>query len=487
VLDRGTEPGVSAFRRTKVIATIGPSSDSPALVSRLIDAGVNVFRINMSHASHDEFRRRVAMVREAEKQHGITVGVIADLQGPKLRIGSLEGHKPVTLAAGQRLEITTAPVVGTAARVSTTYASLPKDVKPGDRVLLDDGRIELRVLHADTTAVMTEVVNGGELAEHKGMNLPGVRISSPTLTEKDLEDLAVVVPGGADFIALSFVRKAQDVIDAKAAVKEAGGDAPIIAKIERAEAIDHLDEILDVCNAVMVARGDLGVEMAPERVPTLQKQIIARARAHLIPAITATQMLESMMHSPRPTRAEASDVANAIIDGTDCTMLSGETAAGDYPVEAVSTMVRIALETERSFPPVRDRRRSLNITNDSQAISQAAISITESIDVRAIAAFTRTGFSARMVSKDRPTVPVYAFVPDERIARRLSLDWAVQPCVLDFGRSTDDLLAAVEERLLSLRAVYHGQAVVLVGGTPLGEAGRTNLLKIMRPGEESRA
>jgi pyruvate kinase len=477
---------VSAFRRTKVIATIGPSSDSPALVSRLIDAGVNVFRINMSHATPDEFCKRVAMVREAEKQCGMTVGVIADLQGPKLRIGSLEGHKPVMLAAGQRLEITTAAVVGTAACISTTYSSLPKDVKPGDRVLLDDGRIELRVLNADTTAVMTEVIYGGELSEHKGMNLPGVRVSSPTLTDKDLSDLSVVVPGGADFIALSFVRKAQDVLDAKAAIKAAGGDAPVIAKIERAEAIDHLDEILDVCDAVMVARGDLGVEMAPERVPTLQKQIIARARAHLIPAITATQMLESMMHSPRPTRAEASDVANAIIDGTDCTMLSGETAAGDYPVEAVSTMVRIAIETERSFPPVRDRRRSSNITNDSQAISQAAISITESIDVRAIAAFTRTGFSARMVSKDRPTVPVYAFVPNERIARRLSLDWAVQPCVLDFGRSTDDMLAAVEERLLSLRAVYHGQAVVLVGGTPLGEAGRTNLLKIMRPGEESR-
>ena len=474
------------FRRTKVIATIGPSSSSPAMVSRLIEAGVNVFRINMSHASRDEFRERIAMVRAAEQQHGRTVGVIADLQGPKLRIGALQDHKPVTLAAGQHLEITTTPVAGTATCVSTTYASLPKDVKAGDRILLDDGRIELRVLSTADTTVMTEVINGGELAEHKGMNLPGVRVSSPTLTDKDREDLATAVPAGADFIALSFVRKAQDVLDAKAAIKAAGGDVPVIAKIERAEAIEHLDEILDVCDAVMVARGDLGVEMAPERVPTLQKQIIARARAHLIPAITATQMLESMMHSPRPTRAEASDVANAIIDGTDCTMLSGETAAGDYPVEAVATMIRIAVETERSFPPVRDRRRSSNISNDSQAISQAAISITESIDVRAIAAFTRTGFSARMVSKDRPAVPVYAFVPDERIARRLSLDWAVQPCVLDFGRSTDDLLAAVEERLLDLRAVYRGQAVVLVGGTPLGVAGRTNLLKIMRPGEEAR-
>jgi pyruvate kinase len=315
------------------------------------------------------------------------------------------------------------------------------------------------------------------------MNLPGVVVSSPSLTDKDRDDLALVVRAGADFVALSFVRRAQDVLDAKAAVKGSGGDTPVIAKIEKPEAIDHLEEILDVADAVMVARGDLGVEMAPERVPTLQKQIIARARAHLIPVITATQMLESMMHSPRPTRAEASDVANAIIDGTDCIMLSGETAAGDYPVEAVTTMVRIALEAERSFPPSRDRRRSRLISSDSHAISQAAISITESIDVRAIAAFSRTGFSARIVSKDRPTVPVYAFVPDEKISRRLSLDWAVQPCVLDFGRSTDDLIAAVEEKLLSLKAVEKGQAVVLVGGTPLGVQGRTNFLKIMRPGE----
>ncbi|MDQ6766205.1 MAG: pyruvate kinase [Candidatus Eremiobacteraeota bacterium] len=474
---------MSVFRRTKIIATIGPSSNSPEVISKLIDAGVNVFRINMSHASHDEFRARVRIVREHEKRCGRSVGVLADLQGPKLRIGQLEGHKPIVLKAGAPFEITTEPVIGNASRVSTTYALLPQDVKPDDRILLDDGRIELRVTQTTQTAVSTVVVNGGELGENKGMNLPGVAVSSPSLTDKDREDLAFVVTGGADFVAISFVRQAQDVLDAKAAVRAAGGDAPVIAKIEKPEAIDHLEDILDVADAVMVARGDLGVEMAPERVPTLQKQIIARARAHLIPVITATQMLESMMHSPRPTRAEASDVANAIIDGTDSTMLSGETAAGDYPVEAVITMVRIALETERSFPPVRDRRRSQTISSDSHAISQAAISITESIDVRAIAAFTRSGFSARIVSKDRPTVPVYAFVPDEKIARRLSLDWAVQACVLDFGRSTDELTAAVEEELLKLRAVEKGQAVVLVGGTPLGVQGRTNFLKIMRPGE----
>ena len=485
---RAATDGRSAkvFRRTKIVATIGPSSATPELVAALVQAGVNVFRINMSHTTHEQFRARIAMVRDAERDAGITIGVIADLQGPKLRIGQLQNHTAVTLTAGAPLEITTASITGDARRVSTTYAQLPKDVKAGDRILLDDGRIELRVTATTGTTVSTVVVNGGELGENKGVNLPGIKVSSPSLTEKDCEDLALAVAGGVDFVALSFVRSAQDVLDAKAEVKKAGGDTPVIAKIEKPEAIDHLDEILHVADAVMVARGDLGVEMAPERVPTLQKQIISRAREHLIPVITATQMLESMMHSPRPTRAEASDVANAIIDGTDATMLSGETAAGDYPVEAVATMVRIALETERSFPPVRERRRTKAVTSDSQAISQAAISITESIDVRAIAAFTRTGFSARIVSKDRPTVPVYAFVPDERIARRLSLDWAVQPFIVDFGRSTDDLIAAVEQKMLGILAMDQGQAVVMVGGTPLGVQGRTNFLRIMHPRAQAR-
>lgn len=474
---------MTVFRRTKIVATLGPASYEPSMVRRLIETGVNVFRINMSHATHEQYAQWSRTVRSAGESCQKYIAVLADLQGPKLRVGELEGHKPVHLTAGSPFEITTAHIAGNAQRVSTTYAALPHDVKPGDRILLDDGRLELRVDATSDSVVSTTVINGGELGEHKGMNLPGVHVSSPSLTDKDRDDLRLAISQGADFIALSFVRSANDVRDAKAAVSAAGADTPVVAKIEKPEAIDALDEILDVANAVMVARGDLGVEMAPERVPTLQKQIINRARAHLIPVITATQMLESMIHNPRPTRAEASDVANAIIDGTDAIMLSGETAAGDYPLEAVATMVRIAEEVERSFPPMRDRRRSARVLTDSQAISHAAISITESIDVEAIAAFTRTGFSARIVSKDRPAVPIYAFVPDKKIARRLALDWAVAPCVLDFGRSTDDLTAAVEQELLSIEAVEPGQAVVLVGGTPLGVAGRTNLLKILRPGE----
>jgi pyruvate kinase len=468
------------FRRTRIVATIGPASSDPKIVRRLIDAGVDVFRVNFSHATHELFDRWIVTVREAAREADRHVGVLADLQGPKLRIGFLEDHKPVTLVAGATVEITTEPVIGNARRLSTTYAPLPHDVRQGDRILLNDGAIELVVTKTSEDTVTCLVRNGGELGEHKGMNLPGVAVSSPALTDKDRDDLAHAVERGVDYIAISFVRRPEDVIEARELVSQAGGTQPVLAKIEKPEAIERLDAILRASDAVMVARGDLGVEMPPERVPTLQKHIIRQAKDHLIPVITATQMLESMISSPRPTRAEASDVANAIIDGTDAIMLSGETAAGQYPVESVETMVRIALEAESSFPP-RERRR-LHVDNDSHAISHAACHITESIDTKAIAAFTRTGFSARIVSKDRPAVPIYAFVPDEATARRLTLDWAVQPCVIDFDRSTEDLLEAVEVELVARGAVRQGEAVVVVGGTPMGMTGRTNFLKIVRAG-----
>ncbi|HXW77740.1 MAG TPA: pyruvate kinase [Candidatus Eremiobacteraceae bacterium] len=459
---------------------MGPASNDPARVRRLIDAGVDVFRVNFSHATHADFDRWLALVRTAAKDAGRHVGVLADLQGPKLRIGELEGHRPVTLRTGDAVTITTEPVPGTASRLSTTYTALPRDVKRGDRILIDDGKIELRVESTTADSVVCTVVNGGIVGEHQGLNLPGVAVSSPALTDKDLDDLQHALRGGADFIAISFVRRAEDVAQAKHLVRQSGRTVPVIAKIEKPEAIERLDAILAESDAVMVARGDLGVEMAPERVPTLQKQIIRKAKEHLIPAITATQMLESMISAPRPTRAEASDVANAIIDGTDATMLSGETAIGAYPVESVETMVRIALEAETSFPP-RERRRQ-RVDSDSHAISRAACLITESIDTRAIAAFTRSGFSARIVSKDRPAVPIYAFVPDESIARTLALDWAVTSTVIDFKQSTEELLEAVEREMLRCGAVLPGEAVVVVGGTPMGVRGKTNFLKIVRPG-----
>ncbi|MBV8082733.1 MAG: pyruvate kinase [Candidatus Eremiobacteraeota bacterium] len=468
------------MRRTKIVATLGPSCRAPGMLDALIRAGVDVFRVNLSHATLAELDQWIALVRSSAAAQERTVGVLADLQGPKLRIGRLADHAPVELVDGATVEITTRDVEGTAARLSTRYAALARDVKPGDRILLADGAVELRVEAVDDDTVRCIVVHGGTIKEHAGMNLPGVAVSSPALTEKDRVDLEHAVRAGADFIALSFVRRPSDLVETKAAVAAAGGDTPVIAKIERPEAIEQLDEIIGESDAVMVARGDLGVEMLAERVPMLQKLIIKRAGALLKPVITATQMLESMVHANRPTRAEASDVANAIIDGTDATMLSEETAAGEYPLEAVETMVRIALETEEFFPP--RVRRSPRVESDSHAISHAACSITESIDVRCIAAFTRTGFSARIVSKDRPKVPIYAYAPDESIGRRLTLDWGVVPCLVTFRGSTDKLIASVEADLVRRAAVSPGEAVVIVGGTPMGVRGKTNFIKIVRPG-----
>lgn len=468
-------------RRTKIIATLGPSCRNPGVLERLVAAGVDVFRVNLSHATLTELDEWIAVVRATSAATKRTVGVLADLQGPKLRIGELEGHAEVRLNDGDRVEITTRAIAGTAKRLSTSYAALPRDVKIGDRILLADGTLELRVESAGGDTVHCIVVHGGVLQERAGMNLPGVAVSSPTLTQKDRVDLEHAVRSGADFIALSFVRRPDDVVEAKAAVAALGHNTPVVAKIEKPEAIDQLDGIIESSDAVMVARGDLGVEMPPERVPMLQKLIIRRAGALLKPVITATQMLESMVHAPRPTRAEASDVANAILDGTDAIMLSAETAAGEYPVESVETMVRIALETEEAFPPRVHRRQ--RVDTDSHAISHAACSITESIDVRCIAAFTKTGFSARIVSKDRPAVPIYAFVEDEAVGRRLTIDWGVQPALIEMGRDTDSLIAIVEAELLKRGAVERGEAVVIVGGTPMGVRGRTNFLKIVRPGE----
>jgi pyruvate kinase len=471
------------IRRTKIVATLGPSCRPAGVLEKLIAAGVDVFRVNLSHATLAELDEWITRVRLAASIQDRTVGVLADLQGPKLRLGDFAGHQAVTLSDGARVDITARDIAGTAACLSTRYAALPRDVKAHDRILLADGAIELSVDSVEGDTVHCTVVHGGTVKEHAGMNLPGVAVSSPALTEKDRVDLEHAVQAGADFIALSFVRQPADLVEAKAAVAAAGGDTPVLAKIERPEAIEHLDEIILASDAVMVARGDLGVEMLAERVPMLQKLIIKRAGALLKPVITATQMLESMVHSARPTRAEASDVANAIIDGTDAIMLSEETAAGDYPIEAVETMVRIALETEEFFPP--RVRRSPRVDTDSHAISHAACSITESIDVRCVAAFTRTGLSARIVSKDRPTVPIYAFVADEAVGRRLALDWGVQPCLMTFAGTTDDMIAALEAELLRRKAVAPGEAVVVVGGSPMGVRGKTNFLKIVRPGAAS--
>jgi len=442
---------------------------------------MDVARLNFSHGTPEEHAHRIAAVRRASGHHQKPIAILADLQGPKIRTGKLELGRPVRLRFGQRLTITSKNVPGTAEKISTTFAALPRVVKKSDRILLSDGAIELRVLSARRDEVICMVENGGELGEHKGINLPGIKLDIPSLTRKDREDLAFALRSGVDYVALSFVRTAADVLAARAAITRAGKATPVIAKIEKPEAVENLDAILSVADGVMVARGDLGVEMSPERVPVVQKQIITRARNALIPVITATQMLDSMQHSPRPTRAEASDVANAVFDGSDALMLSGETAAGNYPLESVRMMDRIIYEAEAS---VTDQLRPTRFAemHISEAIAEAICHAAEELSMRLIVVFTETGFSARLVSKYRPRVPIVAFTPNPETRRRLSLLWGVLPRRIAEVRQEDELATAAARRLREERLVKKGDVVGVIAGTPIGTRGTTNMMRLIRIG-----
>ncbi|HXW62057.1 MAG TPA: pyruvate kinase [Candidatus Acidoferrales bacterium] len=468
-------------RRAKIICTLGPSSSSPKIIDALVAAGMDVARLNFSHGTWAEHWQRATAVRRASGRHQKPMAILADLQGPKIRTGSLAEGRPVMLRASKRLIITTKTVPGTAEVISTTFRALPALVKKGDRILLSDGEIELRVLSAHGNQVVCRIENGGQLGEHQGINLPGIRLRIPSLTFKDRKDLAFALRLGVDYVALSFVRTAGDVRAAKAAIARLGKAVPVIAKIEKPEALDNLDEILSVADGVMVARGDLGVEMSPECVPVAQKQIIARARNALIPVVTATQMLDSMQKNPRPTRAEASDVANAIFDGSDALMLSGETAAGDYPLESVHMMDRIICRAESSMTEhVRPARfTELHI---SEAIADAICHAAEELQMRTIAVFTETGFSARLVSKYRPRAPIIAFTPNPETRRRLSLLWGVLPRRISHVRHIDQLARVAAIRLLDERLVRRGDIVGIVAGTPIGAQGTTNLMRLLRIG-----
>lgn len=437
---------------------------------------MDVARINFSHGTPEEHARRVTAVRRASGHHEKPVAILADLQGPKIRTGTLEGGRRVVLRQGQRFVITTQDVAGTAARVSTTFRELPKVVHRGNRVLLSDGEIELRVRHVRGSEIECEVSNGGELREHQGINLPGVKLPIPSLTPKDRKDLVFALSLGVNYIALSFTRTAADVRAAKSAIARAGKDTPVIAKLEKPEAIENLDSILGVADGVMVARGDLGVEMGPEEVPVVQKKIIARARDFRLPVITATQMLESMKDSPRPTRAEASDVANAIFDGSDALMLSGETAVGHYPFEAVTMMSRIIRVAEsavvRPLQPERPEQLRVNET-----IAEAICYAAEELRLKVIAVFTESGSSARLVSKYRPRAPIIAFSPNHETRRRLSLFWGVVPRSIARVRNIEELAAIAESRLREEKLVRRGDVIGIVAGTPFGTAGTTNFMK----------
>lgn len=468
-------------RRAKIVCTLGPSSSDPRMIDRLVAAGMDVARLNFSHGAHPQHASRIAAVRQAARKHERPVGILGDLQGPKIRTGLLEHGRGVRLRSGQAFTITTRNGAGNAEGVSTTFLALPESVAKGDRILLSDGEIALRVQSTQGRDVLCRVENGGALGEHQGINLPGVKLKIPALTRKDREDLKFALEAGVDFIALSFVRTAADVRACQKAIRLGGKNTPVIAKLEKPEAIDHLDEILSAADGVMVARGDLGAEMSPERVPVVQKQVILRARNALVPVITATQMLDSMQKNPRPTRAEASDVANAIFDGSDALMLSGETAAGAYPIESVEMMDRIIREAEANIsdPPRPARFAELHI---AEAIAEATCHAAEELRLRVVAVFTETGFSARLVSKYRPPVPIVAFSPATQTRRRLSLLWGVLPRSIADVHAVDELAKAAEARLKAERLVKRGDIVAIVAGTPIGERGTTNLLRLIRIG-----
>lgn len=484
------------LRRTKIVCTIGPATRSEAQLEQLLLSGMNVARLNFSHGTHTEHAIVIERLRTISARLGCALAILQDLQGPKIRTGTLQGGQPVQLVDGARITITTRDVVGNADLISTTYTALPKDVQVNDRILLDDGLLELRVLATSDEDVECLVIHGGILKEHKGINLPGVAVSAPALTEKDRDDLKFGVSHGVDYVALSFVRRPEDVLEARTYIQqlqkergeqEAQGEQryqrhiPIIAKLEKPEAVERLDAILDVADGVMVARGDLGVEMAPEKVPLIQKTIISKCNHRGLPVITATQMLESMITHPRPTRAETSDVSNAILDGTDAVMLSAETASGNYPLEAVQMMVRIALQTETDNRTARVPQCT-NLTPE-HAVSHAARALAEETSVRAIVVFTRSGSSAHLISKDRPRTPILAYTPSEHVYHQLALWWGVWPHHIEMMGTTEELIAYVDQKLQADNLIAAGEHVVLMGGMPVASQARTNFVKLQRVGE----
>ncbi len=465
---------------TKIVATLGPATEAPGILDQLFAAGVDVFRLNASHGTPEQHAASIQAVRAVARERRAYPGILLDLQGPKIRLGAFEGGGCI-LQSGAAFTITTETVMGTAEMASTSYGNFARDVKPGDRILLADGAVELRAVASDEVAVRAEVVTGGAIGDHKGINLPGVKVSIPSLTEKDLNDLHFALNEGVDIIALSFVRTAADVQHLRNRL--GGRPVVIVAKVEKPEAWDNIEAILNVTDGVMVARGDLGVETALEKVPRIQKSIIRRARRKGKFVITATQMLESMIERPSPTRAEVSDVANAIYDGTDAVMLSAETSVGKYPVEAVKYMARIAAESEASLrskgyqdPPHQPQPANPEILAD------AAYHAAKESDAAAIVVFTSTGSSARLVSRYRPPVSIFAITPHDTTARQLAVNYGVTPILAPDVSSTDEMLCQMDRVLVEGGYLKQGQLVVFLAGQPVGRPGTTNLMKLHRVG-----
>ncbi|MFC4427327.1 pyruvate kinase [Deinococcus navajonensis] len=467
-------------RSTKIVATVGPASSSPEVLGRMIDAGVNVVRMNFSHGDHEDHRKTVQMVRELAERKGVTIGILQDLQGPKIRVGRFtEGA--VTLAAGDPFVITMDDIDGDQTRVSSTYKGLAEDVYPGMALLLDDGNMALKVDQVRGRDIHTTVVIGGKLKNNKGINVPEADLSVPAMSDKDVADMEFGAQIGVDWVALSFVRSRDDLLLARHYLARYGSRAKLMAKIEKPQAVERFADILKEVDGVMVARGDLGVEMRPEQVPTIQKHIIRLCREAGKPVITATQMLESMINLPRPTRAEASDVANAIYDGTDAVMLSAESAAGQYPVEAVAMMDRIAREAEASDHYLLLQRHLRVDTELAQdAIAHSACNIGENLEASAIVTFTSTGGAASRVAKNRPPLAILALTPNVQTRNQLALSWGVVPVLSEDPRDTDDMVRIANDELRKSGLADMGDRYVITAGVPFGVRGTTNMLRVER-------
>lgn len=470
------------MRKTKIVCTIGPASESIETLTRLMEEGMNVARLNFSHGNYAEHLRRIQNIKEAAKITNTTVAILLDTKGPEIRTGSFVGGE-AEVKKDQTIFVSMKDIEGTSERFSVTYERLIDDVEIGSKILLDDGLIELVVVNIDKEngEIKTKALNSGVVKNKKGVNVPNVRVNLPGITEKDANDILFGIEQGVDFIAASFVRRSSDILEIKELLEENNAThIDVIAKIENQEGVDNIDSILEVCNGVMVARGDLGVEIPAEDVPLVQKQLISKCNTHGKPVITATQMLDSMQWNPRPTRAEASDVANAIFDGTDAIMLSGETAAGDYPVESVKTMSNIALKTETALDHqliLKNRSRSSDMTI-TDAISQSVTHSAENLNVGAIITPTESGHTARMIAKYRPKCPIIAVTFSETVNRKLSLVWGVHAVQASEAKSTDEMLDIAIEKGLSTKLIQRGSKVIITAGVPVGESGTTNLMKV---------
>ena len=468
-------------RRTKIVCTLGPSSNTEVKIDKLVRNGMNIARINFSHGTHEENGKVIQNVRKVADRYGVSLPILADLQGPKIRIGTMkEGGQEVD--AGDYVTLTTEDIEGTSETIPVDYKGLINDAVEGNRLLIDDGLLELKVIKKNESSLVAKVVVGGLLKSRKGLNLPDVDLSMSSLTEKDIGDLEYAVSQGVDYVAMSFVRSADDIQEVISRVRAKGSNAGIVAKIEKPEAITVIDDIIEESSGIMVARGDLGIEIASERVPMVQKNIIDKCRQAGKPVITATQMLDSMIENPRPTRAESSDVANAVLDGTDAVMLSGETAAGDYPVEAVKTMDKICGLVEKDadyiYNSLEYRKPEWKEKQVIESLAYSCVMLAENVDAKVISTITHSGSTARRIAKFRPRVPIVAFTESDEVRKQLGMVWGVQPIKIDEIFDTDKSVKLMEEHLKDHGLVNKGDRAIIATGMPIAKKGRTNMVKV---------